>query len=46
MNRQFETATEKESNRIHSKADPTTAMNEAEPCAYLTIRPIAFLNIY
>lgn len=33
MNRQLETATEKESNRIHSKADPTMAMNEAEPSA-------------
>lgn len=40
MNRQLETATEKESNRIHSKADPTMAMNEAEPCAYLTFGPV------
>ena len=40
MSRQVETATEKESNRIHSKADPTMAMNEAEPCAYLTFGPV------
>jgi hypothetical protein len=26
-----ETSTEKEANRLHSKADPTLAMNEAEP---------------
>ncbi|PKS06361.1 hypothetical protein jhhlp_007109 [Lomentospora prolificans] len=29
----FETTAEKESRRLHSKADPTLAMNEAEPAA-------------
>lgn len=27
-----ETSAEKEAKRLHSKADPTLAMNEAEPC--------------
>lgn len=27
-----ESAAEKESNRLHTKADPSVAMNEAEPC--------------
>jgi hypothetical protein len=29
-----ETSAEKEAKRLHSKADPTLAINEAEPCAY------------
>lgn len=29
-----ETHEEKEAKRIHSKADPTLAMSEAEPCMY------------
>lgn len=27
-----ETSAEKEAKRLHSKADPSVAMNEAEPC--------------
>jgi hypothetical protein len=29
-----ETHAEKDSRRLHSKADPTLAMNEAEPCTF------------
>lgn len=29
-----ETHNEKEAKRLHSKADPTMAMNEAEPCTF------------
>lgn len=32
-----ESHNEKERQRLHSKADPTMAMNEAEPCALLPI---------
>lgn len=33
-----ETHAEKDSRRLHSKADPTLAMNEAEPCTLLFFR--------
>lgn len=31
-----ETPAEKDAHRLHSKADPTLAMNEAEPCSCLS----------
>lgn len=34
-----ETHAEKDSRRLHSKADPTLAMNEAEPCMFLSSVP-------
>jgi hypothetical protein len=33
-----ETHAEKDSRRLHSKADPTLAMNEAEPCTFFFSR--------
>lgn len=35
-----ETPAEKEAKRLHSKADPTLAMNEAEPGKACSIRPV------
>ena len=34
-----ETSAEKEAKRLHSKADPSVAMNEAEPCKLSAPRP-------
>jgi hypothetical protein len=36
-----ETHAEKETRRLHSKADPTLAMNEAEPCTLCPISRLA-----
>lgn len=42
-----ETHNEKESRRLHSKADPSLAMNEAEPCTstFLRSRPLNVLSL-
>lgn len=41
-----ESHNEKERQRLHSKADPTMAMNEAEPCALLPPLPQPAEQLY
>jgi hypothetical protein len=40
-----ETSAEKEAKRLHSKADPTLAMNEAEPGAFTLSWPPFFCSV-